>query len=167
MILRPEHPGDEAVIGAVTAAAFEGHPHSDGSEPRIIERLRAAGVMTLSLVAEKEGEVVGHVAFSPVTFPGGEDGWFGLGPISVRPDLQGQGIGGQLVREGLRRLRDDGAKGCILVGEPAYYQRFGFSDEHNLTTPDVPHAYLLALPLNGAVPSGIVAFHPGFFGDAA
>ncbi|WP_416797779.1 GNAT family N-acetyltransferase [Ciceribacter azotifigens] len=167
MILRPERPGDEAVIGAVTAAAFEGHPHSDGSEPRIIERLRAAGVLTLSLVAEEEGEVVGHVAFSPVTFSGGEQGWFGLGPISVRPDRQGQGIGSNLVREGLRRLQEDGAMGCVLVGEPAYYQRFGFSTEHDLTTPGVPREYLLALPLNDPVPSGIVAFHPGFFGDAA
>lgn len=166
-MLRPEGPGDEAVIGAVTAAAFEGHPHSDGSEPQIVARLRAAGVLTLSLVAEEKGEVVGHVAFSPVTFSGGEQGWFGLGPISVRPDVQGQGIGSRLVREGLRRLREDGAMGCVLVGEPAYYQRFGFSTEHDLTTPGVPREYLLALPLNGPVPSGIVAFHPGFFGDAA
>lgn len=166
MILRPERPGDEAAISAVTAAAFEGHPHSDGSEPQIVARLRAAGVLTLSLVAEEEREVVGHVAFSPVNFSGGEQGWFGLGPISVRPDRQGQGIGSNLVREGLRRLQEDGARGCVLVGEPAYYRRFGFRTEHDLTTPGVPREYLHALPLNGPVPSGIVAFHPGFFGDA-
>lgn len=167
MILRPECLDDMADIGAVTAAAFEGHPHSDGSEPRIIERLRSAGVLTLSLVAEKEGEVVGHVAFSPVTFSGGEQGWFGLGPLSVRPDMQGQGIGSRLVREGLRRLQENGAVGCVLVGEPAYYRRFGFGTERDLQTPGVPREYLLARPLNGPVPSGIVAFHPGFFGDAA
>ncbi|RCW24945.1 putative acetyltransferase [Ciceribacter lividus] len=166
-MLRPERQGDEAAIGAVTAAAFEGHPHSDGSEPKIIERLRAAGVLTLSLVAEQQGEVVGHVAFSPVTFSGGEPRWFALGPISVRPDRQGQGIGSRLVREGLRRLGNGGARGCVLVGEPAYYRRFGFSTEHDLSTPGIPREYLLALPLNGPVPSGIVAFHPGFFGDAA
>lgn len=169
MRIRPEAPGDEAAIGALTAAAFAGHPYSDGSEPLIIERLRRLGKLTLSLVAEDEGEgeIVGHVAFSPVTLSGGGGGWYGLGPISVAPGRQRSGIGSALMREGLARLEAQGAAGCALVGDPAYYNRFGFSARPELTTTEVPPEFFLVLPLHGEVPSGMVAFHPAFFGDAA
>ncbi|MBW8318645.1 MAG: N-acetyltransferase [Rhizobium sp.] len=167
MRIRPEAPGDEAAIGALTADAFAGHPHSDGSEPQIIERLRRLGMLTLSLVAEDEGEIVGHVAFSPVTLSGGEGGWYGLGPISVAPGRQRSGIGSSLVREGVAKLEAQGAKGCALVGEPAYYNRFGFTVRPQLQTAGVPPEYFLVLPLHGGAPSGMVTFHPAFFGDAA
>ncbi len=167
MRIRPEAPGDEAAIGALTAAAFAGHPHSDGSEPQIIERLRHLGKLTLSLVAEDCGKIVGHVAFSPVTVSGGEGGWYGVGPISVEPDRQKSGIGSALMREGLARLEAQGASGVALVGDPAYYNRFGCTARPQLTTTGVPPEYFLVLPLHGAVPSGMVAFHPAFFGDAA
>ncbi|MCA1967557.1 MAG: N-acetyltransferase [Rhizobium sp.] len=167
MRIRPEAPGDEAAIGALTAAAFAGHPHSDGSEPQIIERLRRLGKLTLSLVAEDDGQIVGHVAFSPVTLSGGEGGWYGVGPISVAPDRQKSGIGSALMREGLAKLEAHGASGCALVGEPAYYNRFGFIARPELTTTGVEPEYFLVLPLHGEVPSGMVRFHPAFFGDAA
>lgn len=167
MRIRPEAPGDEAAIGALTAAAFAGHPYSDDSEPLIIERLRRLGQLTLSLVAEDEGQIVGHVAFSPVTLSGGEGGWYGVGPISVAPDRQKSGIGSALMREGLARLEAQGAWGFALVGEPAYYNRFGFTARRELTTAGVPAEFFLVLPLHGEVPSGMVAFHPAFFGDAA
>lgn len=167
MRIRPEAPGDEAAIGALTAAAFTGHPHSDGSEPQIIERLRRLGMLTLSLVAEDDGRILGHVAFSPVTLSGGEGGWYGVGPISVAPGKQKSGIGSALMREGLARLEAQGASGCALVGDPAYYNRFGFIARPELTTTGVPAEFFLVLPLHGEVPSGMVAFHPAFFGDAA
>ena len=167
MRIRPEAPGDEAAIGALTAAAFDGHPYSDGSEPQIIERLRRLGKLTLSLVAEEDGQIVGHVAFSPMTLSGGEGGWYGLGPISVAPNRQRSGIGSALMREGLTKLEALGASGVALVGDPAYYNRFGFACRPQLTTTGVPAEYFLVLPLHGEVPSGMVAFHPAFFGDAA
>lgn len=167
MIIRDEGPGDEAAIGAVTAAAFEGMPYSDQTEPRIVERLRAAKAMTLSLVAEEDGEIVGHVAFSPVALSNGEEGWYGVGPLSVRPDRQRQGVGSALMREGIRRMTALGAAGCVLVGEPDFYRRFGFVQATRLSVPQVPSANFLVLPLRAAEPLGIVAFHPGFFGDAA
>lgn len=167
MRIRPEAPGDEAAIGALTAAAFTGHPHSDGTEPLIIERLRRLGMLTLSLVAEDGAEIVGHVAFSPVALSGVDRGWYGLGPVSVAPGRQKSGIGSALIREGLGVLKAQGASGCALVGDPAYYNRFGFVVRPELQTTGVPPEFFLVLPLHGEVPSGIVAFHPAFFGDAA
>ncbi|MCM2399500.1 N-acetyltransferase [Rhizobium sp. S95] len=166
MIIRDEAAGDETAIGAVTAAAFADMPYSNQTEPRIIERLRQAGAMTISLVAEDGGDILGHIAFSPVTLAGGETGWYGLGPVSVRPDLQKRGIGSTLVNEGLKRLKMRDAQGCVLVGYPDYYKRFGFASCPTLKVEGVSPEYLLALPLRGPVPSGIVAFHPGFYGDA-
>ncbi len=166
MMIRDEAAGDETAIGDVTAAAFADMPYSDQTEPQIIERLRTARALTVSLVAEEAGEIVGHVAFSPVTFPSGAPGWYGLGPVSVKPDRQRQGIGSALINEGLRRLKALNARGCILVGYPDYYKRFGFASCPTLKVEGVSPEYLLALPLRGPVPSGIVAFHPGFYGDA-
>lgn len=160
--IRHERPGDEAAIHAVTAAAFGGHPHSDQSEPFIIERLREAAALSLSLVAEKDEAVVGHIAFSPVTLTPAETGWFGLGPVSVLPDLQAQGIGRQLIREGLEWLRAEGASGCVVVGDPAYYQKFGFRNESALVFPGCAPQYFMALALSGAMATGTVAYHPAF-----
>lgn len=166
MRIRPERPGDESEIGAITAAAFAGKTYSDQTEPLIVERLRRAGALSLSLVAEEDGRIVGHVAFSPVTLSAAEADWYGLGPISVLPDRQKQGIGSALIHEGMERLRALGAQGCVLVGDPGYYNRFGFAADPTLKVADVPPEYFLVLPLQGSVPSGIVAFHPGFYGNA-
>lgn len=166
MAVRPEESGDEAAIKSVTAAAFADMPYSDQSEPLIIERLRAAGVLAVSLVAEDDGVIVGHVGFSPVTLSGGEGGWYGLGPISVVPVHQGRGIGTALVREGLDRLRALDAAGCVLLGDPDYYRRFGFSNDHGLVLPNVPARYFQSLLLRGPEAFGIVTFHPGFYGTA-
>ena len=161
MILRPETPADRAAIQALTAAAFDGHPHSDGSEPRIIEALRDSDALTLYLVAEIDGEVVGHVAFSPVEWPGQGD-WFGLGPVSVAPARQGQGIGRQLIDHGLDALRNQGARGCVVLGDPDYYDRFGFVQNPRLTYPGPPPEYFKALAFGPIQGSGDVAYHPAF-----
>ncbi len=160
--VRHERPGDEAAIHAVTAAAFEGHPHSDQSEPFIIERLRESGALSVSLVAEMNEEIVGHIAFSPVTLTPEEPGWFGLGPVSVKPDVQAQGIGRQLILEGLEWLRAEGAAGCVVVGDLALYQKFGFRNESALVFPGCAPQYFMALALSGAMVAGTVAYHPAF-----
>ncbi|MGE7370977.1 GNAT family N-acetyltransferase [Neorhizobium sp. NPDC001467] len=162
MILRAEQPGDATAIAAVTTEAFAGMAHSDGSEPAIIARLREAGALVVSLVAETEGVVIGHVVFSPVTFSSGETDWYALGPVSVLPHYQGKGIGTHLIRNGLEAIRDRDATGCVVFGKPAYYRRFGFLTDIGLTSPGLPREYLMALPLRGQVPSGILSFHAAF-----
>lgn len=125
-LLRLETTADVAAIHRLTAEAFRNAPHTSGTEAFIVDALRNAGALTLSLVAEDAGVLVGHVGLSPVTVADGSTGWYGLGPVSVLPSHQGRGIGSALVRDALARLRAMGASGCVLVGEPAYYGRFGF-----------------------------------------
>ena len=133
MIIRDETPSDIDVITKITVTAFADCPYGNHTEQFIIHALRAAGSLSVSLVAEIDGRVVGHIAFSPVMIAGQKCGWFGLGPISVRPDCQRQGIGTALIEEGTKRLRESGAKGCLLVGDPGYYERFGFRNLPELT----------------------------------
>jgi putative acetyltransferase len=163
MIIRKEIPSDSEAITAVTKAAFTNHPYSRNTEHLIIHALRAADVLTVSLVAEEQGQLVGHIAFSPITFTDGSQQWVGLGPVSVRPDRQKQGIGSKLVNEGLRMVKEMGAKGCVLVGDPDYYQRFGFKSPQDLKHEGVPPENLLALAFNTPTPTGTVEFHPAFF----
>ncbi len=162
MIIRKEIESDIEAITEVTKAAFENHPFSNNTEQFIINALRAANALTVSLVAELEGKLVGHIAFSPVTFTDGNENWYGLGPISVQPDYQKQGIGTKLVNEGLNLLKDLGAEGCVLVGDPNYYERFGFKSPNGLIHEGVPQENFLALSFCNRIPAGIVHFHPAF-----
>jgi putative acetyltransferase len=161
--IRPEAAGDAAAIEALTVAAFRDHPHSGHTEQHIVRALRAAGQLTVSLVAiAPEGELIGHVAVSPVAMSDGTRGWYGLGPISVQPARQRLGIGTRLMHAALDALRALGASGCVLVGEPTYYGRFGFRAEPALTIPGVPPEYFQALVLAGPLPHATVTFHPAF-----
>lgn len=165
MVVRDEQPGDAAAIRAITLAAFEAMPYSQQTEAAIVDALRAADALCLSLVAVEGGEVVGHVAFSPISIDGvAAAGWFGVGPLSVRPDRQKRGIGTALMHAGLDRLRAADADGCVLVGDPAYYPRFGFEMARSLTYPGIPAEYFQVLNLTSAAPAptGVVAFHPAF-----
>lgn len=162
MILRLEFPGDEAAIGALTAAAFAGQAHSDGSEPAIVERLRANRELALSLVADDAGKIIGHVAFSPVTISDGTTDWFGLGPVSVEPARQGEGIGSALIERGVLLVREAGARGIVLLGDPAFYARFDFAHDPQLAYPGLPPEYFQRLMLAGAAPTGIVSYSPAF-----
>ena len=162
MQIRPEQVGDAEAIRAVTTAAFAGAPHSSGTEADIVDALRSAGDLTLSLVAMDAGEVVGHVAFSPVTIGGRAAGWFGLGPVAVRPDRQGAGVGRALIEAGLGQLRGLGAAGCVVLGEPGYYGRFGFEADPRLTYDGAPAPYFQRLAFGGEVPEGKAAYRPAF-----
>ncbi len=166
-VIRDETPNDIEAITTVTAAAFKTLEVSDQTEHFVIEALRAAGALTLSLVAEMDKAVVGHIAFSPVTISDGTSGWYGFGPVSVLPDLQRKGIGKALIEEGLRRLRNSGAKGCCLVGHPEYYPKFGFMNHPGLVVEGAPPEVFFALSFDGNYPQGKVTFHPGFMANCS
>lgn len=165
MLLRSETDADAAAITDVTAAAFNTLEISQHTEQYIIAALRAANALTLSLVAEVDGRVVGHIAFSPVTISDGTGGWYGLGPLSVLPEYQRKGIGSALVESGLARLKSLGAQGCCLVGYPDYYRRFGFRSIPGFVHEGVPQNVFLALPFSGHIPQGTVKFHEAFGAD--
>ena len=162
MIIRNETAADIEAITDVTKAAFEHHPFSRQTEQFIIDALRAANALTISLVAEIGDAVVGHVAFSSITITDGSPDWYGVGPLSVLPCFQRQGLGSALMQEGLSRLEAMGAKGCALVGEPDYYERFGFKSFPELVHEGVPQENLLALAFGKKMAQGVVTFHQGF-----
>lgn len=162
MIIRLETAADAAAIRAVTAAAFAGAVHSSGTEAAIVDALRTAGALTLSLVAEENGAICGHTAFSPVALSSGEAGWFGLGPVSVAPPRQRREIGSALIRDGLSRLAATGANGCVVLGDPAYYGRFGFISDPKLRFGTMPPAYFQRLVFRGDQPAGEVHYHDAF-----
>jgi len=160
--IREERAQDVARIAAVTEHAFRDAPHSSHTEQFIVDALRAEGALALSLVAVDGDQVVGHLALSPVSLSSGGTGWHGLGPISVRPDRQGQGIGTRLIETALQWLRMSGGAGCVVLGDPRYYTRFGFSVFPQLVLPGVPPAYFMALPFAGEVPQADVAYDAAF-----
>ena len=165
IVIRNETHNDICAITEVTIAAFKTLEISNHTEQFIIEALRAAKALTVSLVAEMDGRVIGHIAFSPVTISDGTPHWYGLGPVSVLPAYQRQGIGKALIHEGLSRLKDLNAQGCCLVGHPDYYKKFGFTNMSGLVHEGVPQEVFFALPFDGHTPQGNVAFHEGFRAD--
>jgi putative acetyltransferase len=165
VLIRSESKADVDAIAAVTVAAFKTLEISNQTEQFIIAALRSAKALTLSLVAEVDGRVVGHIAFSPVTISDGCPDWYGLGPVSVLPEYQRRGIGSALIREGLSRLRALGAAGCCLVGHPEYYRRFGFENVPGLVCEGAPEEVFFVLSFDGHVPQGAVEFHEAFKAD--
>lgn len=160
--IRRERADDIPAIARLTEAAFANAEHSSHTEQFIVAALRRSGQLAVSLVAVEGAEVLGHVAVSPVRISSGATGWYGLGPISVWPARQGRGIGSQLMRAALDELRALGANGCVLLGEPGYYGRFGFRAEPRLVLPGVPPEYFQALSLRGEPPTGEVHYHTAF-----
>lgn len=165
LIIRNEASDDIRAITEVTIAAFESLPISGHTEQFIVEALRAANALTVSLIAVIDGRVVGHIAFSPVALSDGTSNWYGLGPVSVLPAHQRKGIGKTLIVEGLARLKALHARGCCLVGHPEYYQKFGFKNEPGLGLDGVPPEVFFALSFDGYIPQGTVVFHEAFKAD--
>jgi len=161
-IIRHEESGDICAIEALTAAAFLSEEHSSHTEQFIVNALRRAGALSLSLVAERDGILIGHAALSPVTISNGEKGWYGLAPVSVLPAYQNQGIGSQLIRQLLTELQESSGAGCVVLGNPTYYGRFGFMAQAGLTLPGIPAEYFQALSFSGPFPQGTVTFHCAF-----
>ena len=157
MILRDEQPADRAAIWAVVHAAF-----GSAGEADLVDRLREDGDAVVSLVAVEGEAIVGHVLLSRMQAPFKA---LGLAPVSVRPDRQRSGVGSALVREGLARARADGWEAVFVLGEAAYYGRFGFDAEtaRGFASPYAgPH--LMAVALMGRLPatSGRVDYAPAF-----
>lgn len=165
MLIRDEIPADAAAIGRVVTEAMQLLPQATGTEAAIVERLRAAGALTLSLVAEDDGEVIGHLAASAARI-GTEDGWGLIGPLAVAPPRRLQGVGSTLMAEALRRLRAT-CRGAALVGDPGYYRRFGFRTFPGMTVEGCPPEVVLALPFDGGEPRGEMVHHPAFGLDQA
>jgi putative acetyltransferase len=165
IVIRDETADDAGVISEVTIAAFKTLEISNHTEQFIIAALRVAKALTVSLVAEVDGRVIGHIAFSPVTISDGTRNWYGLGPVSVLPAYQRQGIGEALIWEGLSRLKEMNAQGCCLVGHPDYYGRFGFKHPAGLGHEGVPQEAFFALSFDGHTPQSTVAFHEAFTAD--
>ncbi|OAR03029.1 hypothetical protein LLEC1_07894 [Akanthomyces lecanii] len=156
---------DAPVIEEVTAVAFMDAEHAGHNEQFIVRGLREANQLTISLVAEDEATlaIVGHVAVSPVTISDGSESWYGLGPISVRPEHQGRGIGSLLMERALADLQTShAAAGCVVLGDPKYYTRFGFKADPSLRFPGAPAVYFMALAWREPAPSGTVSFHEAF-----
>lgn len=160
--IRSETYADVGAITEVTVAAFKAVEVSNHTEQFIIAALRAAKALTVSLVAEVDARVIGHLALSPVAISDGTRDWYGLGPLSVSPEYQRQGIGKVLMLEGLSRLKNLNARGCCLVGHPDYYKQFGFTNMPGLVVDGVPHQFFFAVSFDGHTPQGTVTFHDAF-----
>jgi putative acetyltransferase len=160
--IRAETKADVQAIEAVTTAAFLNAPHTSHTEQHIVNALRRAGKLAVSLVAETDGAVIGHVAVSPVSLSDGSEGWFGLGPVSVLPAYQRRGIGSRLVQEALRLARESGASGCVVLGDPEYYGRFGFRVKPDLGLPGIPPEYFQVLSFKSSETRGIVSYDDAF-----
>ncbi|SNY90154.1 putative acetyltransferase [Cohaesibacter sp. ES.047] len=162
MEIREETSADAADIHTLTQRAFAPMPYSSGSEGEIIDQLRRDGDLVLSLVMDDDGMIVGHVAFSKIQIDGTWDKWYCLGPISVAPDKQNQGIGKALVGEGMRRLRALGANGCILIGNPAYYVRLGFECDGQLRYGALDPSLIQHMTFQGPAPKGTLSHADAF-----
>lgn len=160
--IRTERSSDVSAIEAVTIAAFRNLPYSRHNEQLIIDRLRRTGNLAVSLVVEEGGMIVGHLAISPVTLSSGSSGWYGLGPVSIIPKRQGLGMGTALTRQALGELRELGAFGCVVLGDPRFYHRFGFKTESALVLLGAPGEYFQVLLFKGELPAGTVTYHNSF-----
>lgn len=162
MWIREESRDDIDAIHDVVLAAFAGVPGEGKLEARTVDTLRADHALAVSLVADIDGRIAGHIAFSPARPSRDGDRWYVLGPVAVAPADQGHGIGGALIHAGLRLLQEREANGCVVLGDPAYYARFGFRPDPLLTLPGAPAGAFQALRFTDAGSAGEVVLHPGF-----
>lgn len=163
--MRQEAPSDAAAIRAVLVDAFETPAEAD-----LVERLREAGALVLSMVAVLDGEVVAHVAYSPVTIGDDDAPAIGLAPVAVLGAHQRRGLGGALIRASLDRLRELGHRVVVLLGSPDYYPRFGFvpAARHDVGCEyDAPPECFMLLELVAGAAAGLhgtARYHPAFAG---
>lgn len=162
MIIRPETPDDYLEIRELLIRAFAEHPYGHQTEHLIVEALRAAGALTVGLVAELDRVVAGHIVFSPARIDGRDCDYYLLGPVAVLPELQRRGIGKALIEEGLQIIRSLGARGCALVGDPAFYTRFGFRQNPKITLKDIPPQFFMCLTMIEPCPAGELSHHAAF-----
>lgn len=161
--IRREAEADISAIRRIVARSYEQAEHSAHDLPKIVENLRDADVLSLSLVAIHGLDLAGYIAASPVTISDGIGGWYGLGPVAVDPEYQNAGIGRALMEAALKGLREGGAAGVVSLGDPEFYLRFGFRQVEGLTFRDAPEGQLLAMNLgDSTIPQGFVSYHEAF-----
>ncbi|EME38675.1 hypothetical protein DOTSEDRAFT_48196 [Dothistroma septosporum NZE10] len=157
---------DASQIRDVIQTAFAAKSHLDHQEAEIVDSLRKSGALSISLLAflheEHRDTMIGHVAASPILINGVKRGWYGLGPVSVRPAHQGQGIGSALVEGSLKALQGLGAAGCVVAGSPKYYQRFSFEHDPAMTFEGAPAKSFQRIILNGPAVDGEITYHDAF-----
>ena len=167
-MIRDEAEGDAPAVRVVNEEAF-GTPLEAG----IVDALRTACADRLSLVAERDGEIVGHILFTPVEIAAadGSRRGYGLAPMAVRPAWQRRGVGSALVAEGTRRLREAGASFVLVIGHPEYYPRFGFERASRYGVrcvwPEIADEAVMLLVLDPAVAprlAGVARYRPEFDG---
>lgn len=165
MRIRPETAADHEAVADVTAAAF-----GKQDEARLVDAIRASAefVPELTLVAEEDGRILGHVMYSYSALEGSDTRLLQLSPLSVAPDRQNEGIGAALTRESLRLADERGEPLVLVLGHPTYYPRFGFRPASTLgllaPNPEWPDEAFMAAPLTAYDPSlrGRVTFAPPF-----
>ncbi|MCX5467544.1 GNAT family N-acetyltransferase [Acinetobacter nematophilus] len=162
LTLRNEQADDIESIFNITQSAFEHAAHTDHTEQLIVNALRKANQLSISIVAELDDKIIGHIAISPVVISSGEQNWYGLGPVSVVPAYQQQGVGKALIQQSLHQLKQQGAAGCVVLGDPAYYSKFGFKPYPNLILENVPAEYFQTLAFTPVIPHGTVKYHSAF-----
>ncbi len=163
LTIRRESPDDYNGIYTITKAAFLDRPYAGGDEQDLVNLLRSTHALSLSLVATLEEHVVGHIAFSPAINTDDSGPWYAIGPVSVRPDKQRQGIGIALILEGLKQIKDLGAIGCILTGNPTYYQRFGFVLSPDNVPAEESKDYFMVNTFKSMKPVGTFQFDKAFY----
>jgi len=163
LILRLERPDEIDDIGKVIQLAFANSPYGDQQEHLIVHKLRQAGALSLSLIAIISNRIVGFAGTSPVGISDHSNDWYGLGPVAVLPDLCGKGIGSMLVEEILHRLQLSGAAGCVVLGDPDYYRRFGFSPDDSLSFADFDPELFQSIRFNDTLAHGEVSYHAAFY----
>ena len=161
-LIRSETASDIRAIRELTAREFLDAPHSSHTDQFIVDALRDGNALSVSLVAEEQDEIVGHIAISPIAISDGSTGWYGLGPVSVLPAHQRRGVGSCLVRSALDRLRDLKTSGCVLLGDPMFYSRFGFRQQADLVLPGMPSEYFQTISFDSSRATGNVEFHAAF-----
>jgi putative acetyltransferase len=162
--IRPEAAGDEGAIHDLVERAFAPMPFAGGDEQDLVDALRAGGELALSLVAvDPAGTIIGHVGFSPATIDQAACNWFQMAPVSVCPSLQHRGIGSALIKAGIAQLRQSRAEGVAVVGNPVYYERFGFVVVPGLAPLSEHDAqYFRAMVLAGEAPRGTLRYASAF-----
>ncbi|MGP6174033.1 GNAT family N-acetyltransferase [Corynebacterium sp. A21] len=161
--IRREAEADITAIRHIVARSYEQAEYSAHNLPKIVESLRDADVLSLSLVAIQGLDLAGYIAASPITISDGTGGWYGLGPVAVDPEYQNAGIGRALMEAALKELREGGAGGVVSLGDPEFYLRFGFRKIEGLAFRNAPEGQLLALNLgDSTTPQDFVSYHAAF-----
>lgn len=153
MTIREERPADIPAIRDLVTRAFTGYPYSDGDESDVIDRLRVDGDLLLSLVAEESQRILGQITYSPAILENGEQDWVVLGPVAVDPQHQGTGIGRALIETGETIMRERGARGVTVLGDPAIYSRFGFETGTAMWLAGELSEYFQVKSLTGPIPA--------------